>query len=204
MDEHTKIVKMMKEVNSSKRSVETAIRMFGPANITSILDRDTYYQKLQAISTKLEFYIQTAVEVIEELEDLKGCEPETEIIKKVKEIDAISDAIFKKVNDNESDVKKKMEEIIKEFNLGKDKQSCSGKSDISVKGVLNIQSETSNKTRSTLSNKMDEYCELGPFLTHLPHFVYAAKYFISQYQKKLPEFGYYQIFYIHGSNYITF
>ena len=83
MEEHTRIVKMMKEVKSAKRSVETAIKMFGPTNITSILDRDTYHPKLQAISTKLEIYIQKADEVLEEIEELKGCEPETEIIKKI-------------------------------------------------------------------------------------------------------------------------
>ena len=192
---------MMKKLMSAKRSVETAIRMFGPANITSILDRDTYYQKLQAISTKLEIYIQKADEVLEEIEELKGCEPETEIIKKVREIDAISNTIIKKVNDNESDVKKRMEEII---NLSEDKKFYSERSDIPAKRVLQPQSEASNKTISTLSNKIDEYCEAGPFLTHLPHFVYGLKYIIRQYQKKLPEFGYYHVFYIHGSNYITF
>ena len=97
MEEHTRIVKMMKEVKSAKRSVETAIKMFGPTNITSILDRDTYPQKLRAISAKLEMFIQKADEVIEEIKELKGCEPETQIPKKVAEVDSITDAIIKKV-----------------------------------------------------------------------------------------------------------
>jgi hypothetical protein len=197
MEEHTRIVKMMKEVKSAKRSVETAIRMFGPTNITSILDRDTYHQKLQAISTKLEIYIQKANEVIEEIEEIKGSELETEISQNVAEINAISDGIFKKVNDNESDVKKKVEDII---NLSEDKKSYEGTSGIPSKSVLKTESKTSNKTFTILSNKIDEYCEAGPFLTHLPQFVYGAKYVISQYQKKLPEFGYYKIFYIPGIN----
>ena len=40
-----------------------------------------------------------------------------------------------------------------------------------------------------LSHKIEEYCETGPFLTHLPEFVHAIKYIISQYKKKLPIFG---------------
>ena len=177
---------MMKEVKSAKRSVETAIRMFGPTNITSILDRDTYHQNLRAISTKLEIYIQRADEVIEEL---NGCEPETEITKEVAEIESNSDAIIKKVNENESDVKKKMEEIIKEFNSSDSKKSYSGPSDISVERILITEAKTSNIALSTLSKKIDEYCEAGPFITHLPQFVYGLKYVIRQYQKKLPEFG---------------
>ena len=40
------VTRRMKEVKSAKRSVDTAIRMFGPANITSILDRDIFVDKL--------------------------------------------------------------------------------------------------------------------------------------------------------------
>ena len=148
---------MMKEVKSAKRSVETAIKMFGPTNITSILDRDTYHQKLRAISAKLEIFIEKADEVIEEIKELKGCEPETQIPKKVAEVDSIANAIIKKVNDNESEMKN--------------------------------ESKTSNKVLSILSKTINEYCEVGPFVTHLPQLVYGLKYVIRQYQKKLPEFG---------------
>ena len=200
MEEQTRIVKMMKEVKSAKRSVETAIKMFGPTNITSILDRETYHQKLRAISAKLEIFITKADEVIEVIQELKGCAPETQIPKKVVEVDSITDAIIKKVMDNEYAVKKKMEEIIKELNSSDGKESYSEPSDVSTERLFETNSKTSNNALSILSNKINGYCEAGPFLTHLPQFVYGAKYVISQYQKKLPEMGYYQISYIHGIN----
>ena len=61
----------LREVKSAKRSVETGIRMFGPANITSILDRDTFAKKLGEITAKLERYMEKSEEVIDELEALK-------------------------------------------------------------------------------------------------------------------------------------
>ena len=178
--------------------------MFGPTNITSILDRDTYHQKLRAISAKLEMFIQKADEVIEEIKELKGCEPETQIPKKVAEVDSITDAIIKKVNDNEYAVKKKMEEIIKEFISSNVKKSYSEPSEFSMERLSKTKSKTSNKALSILSNKINEYCEAGPFVTHLPQFVYGLKYVIRQYQMKLPEFGYYHILYINVVIKITF
>ena len=131
--------------------------------------------------------------MIEEIKELKGCEPETQIPKKVVEVDSITDAIIKKVNDNEYDVKKKMEEILEEFNSSDDKKSYSEPSDFSMERLFKPKSKTSNKALSILSNKINDYCEAGPFLTHLPQFVYGLEYIIRQYHKKLPENGYYQI-----------
>ena len=142
--------------------------------------------------------------MIVEIEELKACEPEIEISRKIKEIDTISDTIIKKVNDNEFDVKKKMEEIIKEFNSSDGKESYSEPSDVSTERLFETNSKTSNKALSILSNKINEYCEAGPFVTHLPQFVYGLKYVIRQYQMKLPEFGYYHIFYVYSCYEITF
>merc|ERR1712106_746259 len=106
----------VKEVKSAKRSVETSIRMFGPANITSILDRDTFAKKLAIITTKLEMYMEKAEEVIEELDEVEKIKGETdgEYAIKIDEINSLTDDIFKKVNDNENEVKKRILEIIAE------------------------------------------------------------------------------------------
>ena len=40
----------LKELKSAKRAVDLAIRLFRPANVTSILDRETFVDKLAAIT----------------------------------------------------------------------------------------------------------------------------------------------------------
>ena len=40
----------LKELKSAKRGVDLAIRLFRPANVTSILDRETFVDKLAAIT----------------------------------------------------------------------------------------------------------------------------------------------------------
>ena len=67
MDEVTLNVKKLKEIKSAKRRVESAIMLFGPANITSILDRKTFVDNLASIKTKLEEYIEKANKEVEEL-----------------------------------------------------------------------------------------------------------------------------------------
>jgi gas vesicle protein len=121
-----KNVRILKEVKSAKRAVETAIRIFGPPNITSILDRDTFGEKLGAISTKLEIYIEMAEDMIAELEELKDCESETECNRK---INNLTKAIVKKVNENEFEVKKKIEKIMKEIEDNKNEKLCSDPSE---------------------------------------------------------------------------
>jgi len=46
-----------------------------------------------------------------------------------------------------------------------------------------------NGADNLLDQLIKDYDQRGPFLTHLPQFIYLAKYAIKQYQKKLPEFG---------------
>jgi hypothetical protein len=106
----------LKEVKFAKRSVETGIRMFGASNITSILDRDTFSKRLGEITTKLEMYMDKSEEVIEELEELKDLndEAEGEFDTMIDEINNLTDDIIKKVNDNEHQVKKKIEQVIAE------------------------------------------------------------------------------------------
>ena len=41
-----------------------------------------------------------------------------------------------------------------------------------------------------LGEMISEYNEVGPYLTHLPQYVFGVKYLINQYRKKLPEFQY--------------
>ena len=188
---------LLTELKSAKRVVESAIRLFGPANVTSILDRHTFADRLVVITTKLETYIEKAEEVITELEELKVSEVETEINcqRKIDEVNILTEAIIKKVNDNEYEVKMKIEEVIREFEANKDKSSLSSTADIPEPSQLprNEYSKTNQtekpREHSTLSKKIEEYDETGPFLTHLPEFIYLIKYVISQYQKKLPLFG---------------
>jgi hypothetical protein len=106
--------KRMNEVKSAKRSVETGIRMFGPVNITSILDKDNFAKKLAEITAKLEMYMDKSEEVIEELEELKDLKAEEECDKLIEEINNLTADIMKKVNDNEHQVKMKIEQVIAE------------------------------------------------------------------------------------------
>ena len=174
----------IKEVKTAKRTVETAVRLYGPANITSVLDRETYADKLAKIAEKLEIYFEKTDEVIEKLEALKSVETEEDIDKTLSEISEISDTLVDKVTKNEINVKKKIEQIIKNSSL--ENLSTQFKENV----VNSSQSTLSTMSAlSTLSQKISDYCEAGPFMTHLPQFVYSAKYVTRQYQKKLPEFG---------------
>ena len=171
----------IKEVKTAKRTVETAVRLYGPANITSVLDRETYADKLAKIAEKLEIYFEKTDEVIEKLEALKSVETEEDIDKTLSEISEISDTLVDKVTKNEINVKKKIEQIIQISS--NDNLSPQFKEDVAN------SSQPPLSTLSTLSQKISDYCEAGPFMTHLPQFVYSAKYVTRQYQKKLPEFG---------------
>merc|ERR1712106_744036 len=135
----------VKEVKSAKRSVETSIRMFGPANITSILDRDTFAKKLAIITTKLEMYMEKAEEVIEELDEVEKIKGETdgEYAIKIDEINSLTDDIIKKVNDNENEVKKKILEIIAESEDNADKSDVSKPSENTDNDIV---SETETPT----------------------------------------------------------
>eukprot|EP00092_Neocalanus_flemingeri_P023190 GFUD01025147.1.p1 GENE.GFUD01025147.1~~GFUD01025147.1.p1 ORF type:complete len:239 (+),score=97.38 GFUD01025147.1:61-777(+) len=121
----------MKEVRSAKREVESAIRLFGPANITSILDHGTFGDKLAAITVKLEMYMKKTEDVIEELEELKDSKEgtETECDRRVDEINTLTEVIVKKVNDNECEVKKKIEAVIREFKDNRDSKTSTDPSD---------------------------------------------------------------------------
>ena len=178
--------KKLKEVKSSKRSVESAIKLFGPANVTSILDRDTYGHKLALITTRLETYLEKSGEAIEELEELRNDETEIECDKKIDDINILTEAIIKKVNDNEGAVKKKIEEVIRNY---EDNRNSSKPSEMPKSQSSRMGTTENTQDHSQLSDKIAEYCETGPFLTHLPQFIFGAKYVISQYQKKIPIFG---------------
>ena len=156
------VEELLKEVKVSQRSVEMAIRLYGPANITSILDRDTYVDKLSKITEKLEVFLEKACK----LEDLNSCD----------NISKVSEDLIEKVTRNENEVKKKIECLIRN------------------RGDPSLSKQHAGETKpneniSSLSKKIEDYCEAGPFMTHLPHFVYLIKYVVNQYQKKHPEFG---------------
>ena len=190
----------LKELKSAKKGVDLAIRMFRPANVTSILDRDTFVDKLAAITQKLENYIEKAEDVIEELEKLRDPKvaTETEFGKYVDEINSLTEDIIKKVHDNESEIKKKIEKIIAASEDSRD-QKPEASSSINETNSKAPQSARKKSTKtdqtekppdhSSLSDKIAEYCETGPFLTNLPEFIYTCKFIVNQYQKKNPIFG---------------
>ena len=75
--------------------------------------------KLVEITKKLETYIEKAQDMIEELEEFRdieaGTETEIECVRRIEEIIFDIEDIKVKVNDNESKVKNKIEEVVKEF-----------------------------------------------------------------------------------------
>ena len=81
-------------------------------------------------------------------------------------------------------VKKKMEGVINECKLSKNAKIVSNedKSDKS-------NSPPMKPACSKLSDRIEEYCENGPFLTHRPQFRVLANYILKQYQKTLPTLG---------------
>ena len=171
---------LLKEIKVAQRSVETSIRIYGPANITSMLDKNTYAEKLARISEKLEVFLEKADEVKDKLDSLEKLESKEAIDNGKRSINDISNALVEKVTKNELEVKKKIEGLIKASN---------GSPNTSDLSTIEDQAEKTAPNTSTLSRKIDAYDEAGPFMTHLPHFVYLIKYIVSQYQKKLPEFG---------------
>merc|ERR1711915_555646 len=52
----------------------------------------------------------------------------------------------------------------------------------------NLESTDQVVRQTHLGEMISEYNEVGPYLTHLPQYVFGVKYLINQYRKKLPEF----------------
>ena len=82
---------VQKEWKSAKIHVLTALRLFGPDNITSITDFDTLNDKLDQITTKLGIFIEKSQTVVDELEELRngrndGAETDQEVVRRVEEI----------------------------------------------------------------------------------------------------------------------
>ena len=177
---------LQKEWRLAKRQVISAIRLFGPDNITSSLDGETFSDKLDQITSKLGVFIEKSQEVIDELEELRqnGAETEQEIFKRVEEVNSVTEVIIKKKNYNESNVKKKMEEVINECKLSKNAKIVSNedKTDKS-------NSPPMKPAFVKLSDRIGDYCEIGPFLTHRPQFLVLANYILKQYQQTLPTLG---------------
>ena len=179
-EQEVRSLKLLEEIKVDQRSVETSIRIYGPANITSLLDMNTYAEKLSRISEKLEVFLEKADEVKDKLDILEKLESKETIDNGKRSINDISNELVEKVTKNELEVKKKIECLIKASNGSPNKSNLSPTEEQEEKTAANI---------SSLSRKIYAFCEAGPFLTHLPQFVYLIKYIVSQYQKKLPEFG---------------
>ena len=121
------------------------------------------------------------------MEELSNCDTESDCRGKIDEINNITDEIINQVNDNDSEVKRKIEAIIDNFENSKD--TSPGEPSKFSESPSNQIHKTDSSVNPALSSKIAEYCETGPFLTHLSQFIYAAQYVINQYQKKLPIFG---------------
>ena len=184
---------VQKDWRLAKRRVESAIRLYGPGNVTSTMDYDTYHNRLDQISKKLGVFIEKSQDVIGELEELrhKGAEREQEVSRRVKEVGFLTEVIIKKKNDNEINVKKKMEEVMKECNISKNVMSTNLTLRVDGnKGKKDQNNFPSIKPAcSKLSVRIADYCEIGPFLSHRPQFIATANYVIKQYQQKLPTVG---------------
>ena len=184
---------VQKDQRLAMRRVESAIRLYGPDNVTSIMDYDTYRKKLDQISTKLGVFIEKSQEVIDELEELrhKGAETEQEVSRRVEEISSVTEVIIKRKNDNEINVKKKMEDVMKECNISKNVMLTNPTLRVDGnKGKKDQNNFPSIKPAcSKLSARIADYCEIGPFLSHRPQFIATANYVIKQYQQKLPTVG---------------
>ena len=184
---------VQKDWRLAKRRVESAIRLYGPDNVTSIMDYDTYQNRLDQISTKLGVFIDKSQDVIGELEELghKGAETEQEVSRRFEKISSVTEVIIKKKNDNEITVKKKMEEVMKECNISKNV--------LATNPALRVDGNKGKKDQnnfpsikpacSKISAGIADYCEVGPFLSHRPQFIATANYVIKQYQQKMPTVG---------------
>ena len=96
------------KIKRARNKVESKLLLFGPNNITSILDKETYATKLQDIATTAETYLEISEEILQGLEDLKeGRAAYYE--KAAEEIKSDREDILKRVKENEHMVKKKME-----------------------------------------------------------------------------------------------
>ena len=184
---------VQKEWKSAKRHVLTALRLFGPDNITSITDFDTLNDKFDQITTKLGIFTEKSQTVVDELEELRNgrndsAETDQEVVRRVEEINCVTEIIIKKKNDNEINVKKKMEEVMKECN-----SATTTKKPINLAlnkdGKTNKKDSQPSQPHSKLSDRIANYSEVGPFLTHHPQFIVTANYVIKYYQKKLPTIG---------------
>ena len=172
--------------------MDLAIRLFGPANVTSILDRETFNYKLADITKKLEIYIEKAEDIKEELYNFEDDKVDTvtECDRKKNEINSLTEAIIKKVHDNEYEIKKKMEDIINASDACPPNSKTNSKAPQPARKNSNRKDKTDQSPEhSSLSDKIAKYCETGLFFSNLPEFVYTCKFMVSQYQKKLPLFG---------------
>ena len=85
------------KIKRARNKVESKLLLFGPNNITSILDKDTYATKLQDIA---ETYLEISEEILQGLEDLKeGRAAYYE--KAAEEIKSDRENILKRVRENE-------------------------------------------------------------------------------------------------------
>ena len=155
----------------AKRQVESALRIFGPENITSSLDFDTFSDKLDHINTKWEIFRDKSKELIDTLEE------STQIDKVI----FAMDVMMKKKNKNENYVKQKIKHILKEL-----KDSKNG---MAMKEETILSERVKKSARSKLSDRIAEYCEIGPFLLHLPQFIATVLFTLKHYQEKLPTIG---------------
>ena len=159
----------------AKRQVETALRIFGPENITSSLDFDTFSDKLDHINTKWEIFRDKSKELIDTLED--STDKRTEAGKVIFDMDIM----IKKKNKNENDVKQKIKQIMKELKDGKNGMVM--KEETILSGMVN------KSARSKLSDSIAEYCATGPFLLHLPQYIATMNFTLKHYRENLPTIG---------------
>ena len=155
----------------AKRQVESALRIFGPENITSSLDFDTFSDKLDHINTKWEIFRDKSKELIDTLDE------STQIDKVI----FAMDVMMKKKNKNENDVKQKIKQIMKELKDGKNGMVM--KEETILSGMVN------KSARSKLSDRIAEYCATGPFLLHLPQYIAAMNFTLKHYRENLPTIG---------------
>ena len=194
------------KVKRARNKVETKLLLFGPKNITSILDKETFATKLQDIATAAETYLEVSEEILQDLEDLKeGGEEYYE--KLVEEIKSDREEILSRVRENEYMVKRKVEEIMKQEDMNKyrcNEDISRLKDEVKEKElhptnekVENHPIKKENMTKFVKNEQeegfllanISEYCEDGPFLTHLPEFRNLVKFVINQFKKKLPGYG---------------
>ena len=140
------------------------------------------------------------------MEDFKEGREEYDV-KATEEIKSDKEDILNRARENEHMVKKKVKEVLKQEDIKK--YSCieenrGSKDEVKKKKLQPTEGKAENfpiqienmtkfiKTKQeneNLSANISEYCEDGPFLTHLPEFRNLVKFIIDQYEKKLPAYG---------------